>query len=130
MRRSFWRGVIATAICLGFLTFVASPAPAQTERVYTGVTPPAITPPSITPTAITPPAVGAVLSTSGERTPTAQVLPLQVSGGGVAAARQAPVRGLAFTGADIASMVVLALGAIALGAVLTRRGRPRSTTSN
>jgi hypothetical protein len=101
------------------LTFVSAPAWAQVERVYTGVTPPVL---------------GGVLAETGQRpaaavaTPApaaAQVLPLQV-GGAVAAAQQAPVQGLAFTGADIASLVGIALAAIVLGTVLAHRARPSS----
>lgn len=104
------RAVAVSAICVGFLTVAASPVLAQVERVYTGVTPP-------------------VLVTTGERTTPpvpAQPLPLQVSSGAVAATQQAPVEGLAFTGADIATLVLVALSAITIGAVLTR-ARSRST---
>lgn len=112
------RSALAAIACLGMLTFVSAPAWAQVERVYTGVTPPVL---------------GGVLAETGQRpaavaTPapaTAQVLPLQV-GGAVAAAQQAPVQGLAFTGADIASLVGIALAAIVLGTVLARRARPSS----
>ncbi len=112
------RGVFALAVCGALVMLVAAPASAQEAR-YAGVTPPA---------------VDAVLANSGERAtvvPTAavqgQVLPLQVSGGGVGATQQARVEGLAFTGADIATMVLIGLSALALGVVLTRRARPRST---
>ncbi|MDQ3895753.1 MAG: hypothetical protein M3326_00650 [Actinomycetota bacterium] len=121
------RGALALAVCSALLTLAAIPALAQVETLYTGVTPPG---------------VGGVLASSGQRaavTPTAavqggvlgaqgQVLPLQVSGGGVAPAQQARVQGLAFTGADIATMVLIGLSAVALGIVLARRGRPRTTT--
>jgi hypothetical protein len=85
---------------------------AQVERVYTGLTPPAI---------------GNVLSNTGERSASGVVLPLQVSSGVVPATPQASVQGLAFTGADIVSLVVIALVAMTAGIVLTRRGRPRTS---
>ncbi len=109
----------ALAVCAAFLTLVSAPASAQEAR-YAGVATPA---------------AGAVLASSGERgtlVPTAavqgQVLPLQVSGGGVAAAQQANTSGLAFTGTDIVTMVLIGLSAMAVGVVLTRRARPRTTS--
>ena len=75
---------------------------------------------------------GGVLAASGQRTPVAvneavptQVLASQVSGG-VAGTTQAPVQGLAFTGADIATLVTFGIVAIMVGVVLNRRARPRS----
>ena len=75
---------------------------------------------------------GGVLAASGQRTPAAvneavptQVLASQVSGG-VAGTTQAPVQGLAFTGADIATLVTFGIVAIMVGVVLNRRARPRS----
>ncbi len=116
------RAALAFAVCAAFLTLVAAPALAQVDALYTGVTPPA---------------VGAVLAGSGERptvVPTAavqgQVLPLQVSGGGVAATQQARVERLAFTGADIATMVLIGLSAMAVGVVLTRRARTGTTSTD
>ena len=112
------RSALAVAASAALLTVVAAPALAQVEVLYTGVNPPV---------------VGGVLAASGQRatvTPPAavqgQVLSLQVSGG-VAGTQQARVEGLAFTGADIATMVVIGSSAVAVGAVLTRRARPRST---
>jgi hypothetical protein len=108
----FRRFLTASLLCLGLIALAASPALAQVERVYTGVTPPS---------------VGNVLSITGERPATGNVLPLQVSSGVVPGAPQASTRGLAFTGADVVSLVVLALVAMTVGVVLTRRGRPRTT---
>ncbi len=119
----FRRSALVAAFCMGVLTLVSAPAWAQVERVYTGVTPPAL---------------GGVLAESGQgatlaapavaaapgQAASTQALPLQVAGA-VAATQQAPVQGLAFTGADIAGMVVIGLAAIAVGTVLARRARPR-----
>lgn len=112
-------GRLVLALCAALLTLAAAPASAQEAR-YAGVNPPT---------------AGAVLASSGERVtlvPTAavqgQVLSLQVSGGGVAATQQARVGGLAFTGADIATTVLIGLSAMAVGVVLTRRARPRTSS--
>lgn len=117
MKRLQRRG--ALVLCVAFLTLVAVPASAQEAR-YAGV--PA-------------PAAGAALAGSGERgtiAPTAavqgQVLPLQVSGGGVSAARQGNASGLAFTGSDIVTMVLMGVSAMAVGFALTRRARLRTTS--
>ena len=113
------RAALGFAVCLAFLTLVSAPASAQETR-YVGVN--------------APPA-GRVLATTGERATVVppgavqgQGLSLQVSGGGVAATQQAR-GGLAFTGADIVTMVLMGLSAMAVGVVLTRRARPRTTTS-
>lgn len=115
----FRRSMLAVMACIGMMTLVSAPAWAQVERVYTGVTPPVL---------------GGVLGESGQRpavaptpaqAPGQQVLPLQVSSPALAT-QQAPVQGLAFTGADVASLVVIALGAIIIGTVLARRARPRN----
>lgn len=116
---------LATAVMLGlgFVALVGSTASAQTaqtERTYTGVAPPV---------------VGQVLSNTGERStppPAVQpggvlpaqgaVLPFQVSAG--PPAPRAAAQGLAFTGADIAGLVTIALVALTAGIVLTRRARP------
>ena len=113
------RAALALAVCAVFLTLAAAPAPAQPY----GVTPPS--------------AAGGVLASSGERAtivPTAAVpgqgLSLQVSGGGVGARQQANAEGLAFTGADIATMVLMGLSAMAVGVVLTRRARAGTTQTD
>ena len=121
MKGSIRRGVFASAVCLGSLLVAASPVVAQVERVYTGVAPP-----TLGGTLLSTGEIGGVLAITGERV-TPSVVPLQVAGGSVAAAQQAPVGGLAFTGADITGMVLIGLSAVTLGAVLTRRARPRST---
>lgn len=124
-RRMFAAGVLL----LGFMALATLPASAQVDgrqvdARYVGVAAPALG-------AAVP--VGGVLSVSGQRTTAAanqaqaaQVLASQTSSGAVAATAQAPVQGLAFTGADIAGMVTIALSAIALGTILSRRARPRS----
>lgn len=121
--RSVRRAVLAAVACLGMLTFVSAPAWAQVERVYTGVVPPVL---------------GGVLADTGQRpaavatpAPTAtQILPLQTSGAVAATTQQAPVQALAFTGADIVSLVGVALAAIVLGTVLAHRARPRTTAKS
>ena len=122
MKGSVRRAMFASAVCLGSVMVAASPVLAQVERVYTGVAPP-----TLGGTLLSTGEIGGVLASSGERT-TLAVLPLQVAGGSVAAAQQAPVEGLAFTGADITGMVLIGLSAVTLGAVLTRRSRPRPTS--
>ena len=142
MKASVRRSVLVTALCLGFITLAGSPATAQVgrgEELYVQ--------------GVTPVIAGDVLAGSGQRLagdvlvgsgqrlagdvlagsgqrpvqslPT-QVLPLQARGA-VAGTSQAQVQGLAFTGADIATLVMIALSAMTLGVVLTRRSRPRST---
>ena len=126
MKAAFRRTVVLTALIVGLGALAASSAAAQqvdVERVYTGVATPVLagsgqrTVP------------GAVLAGSGERPASAiatQVLPLQVSsGGGVAATAQGRAEGLAFTGTDVVTLVSVALFAMTLGVVLTRRARPR-----
>lgn len=132
--RAIRRFLILSGLCMGLVTSVASPGWAQVERVYVGVSPPA---------------AGAVLGASNQSSPGAagtnqgsagfagstrspavaspgtQALPFQVSSGPVAAATQAPVRGLALTGTDVASLVLIALLALAVGIVLTRGARSR-----
>lgn len=108
MREMVWRSAVAAVLCLGFVGLVASPASGQTDGVYTGVAPPVV-----------------VLSNAGERPAPAPALPFQVANAG-APTPQAAVQGLAFTGADIVGLVTVALVALALGAALTRRARPRT----
>ena len=135
MTESIRRSLIASAVLFACLGMTAGPVGAQVgvdvERLYTGVTPPAqgsvLTPVGV------PTALGNVSSpTGGVPVPRrtlgvqGQVLPLQVSGGAVAGASRAPVQRLAFTGADVATLVLIGFAAVALGVVVTRRGRPRS----
>lgn len=116
---SIRRGVAFSALCMVFLG-LTSPAwaQAQVERVYTGVAPPVVR------------QVGAGSGVFRASSVSAQPLPLQVSSGAVgatfAATAQAREEGLAFTGADVASLVLMGLGAITVGMVLTRRARPHS----
>lgn len=111
------RRCIATVLLfLGFVAWTAVPASAQVDVRYTG---PGLAVPTITPS---PGPVGAVLSETGQR-PALEVRQLS---GGVAGTAQAPVQGLAFTGADIVSLVTIGLSALMLGVVLNRRARPRS----
>ena len=120
------RCLSSALLCLGFVAWTAMPASAQVDVRYTG--------PGIVVPTITPPGgpVGGVLSETGQR-PVAQVTqvapPQFVAaqlGGGVAGTAQAPVQGLAFTGADIVTLVTIGLSALMLGIVLNRRARPRS----
>ena len=122
MKQLVRRRATAVMLCLGFVGFLGSPASAQTERTYTGVAPPVVGQVlSNTGERSTPPAVqpGAVLPAQGA------VLPFQVSAG--PPAPQAATQGLAFTGADIAGLVTIALVALTGGVVLTRRARPKSS---
>lgn len=119
------RRCLSTALlCLGFVAWAALPASAQVDVRYTG---PGIAVPTITspggPGGGDP--GGGVLSASGQR-PVAQVSQAAQLGGGVAGTAQAPVRGLAFTGADVVTLVAIGLSALMLGLVLNRRARPRS----
>lgn len=125
------RCLSAALLCLGFVAWTAMPASAQVDVRYTG---PGIVVPTITPPGgpVGGGPVGGVLSETGQR-PVAQVTqvapPQFVAaqlGGGVAGTAQAPVRGLAFTGADIVTLVTIGLSALMLGIVLNRRARPRS----
>jgi hypothetical protein len=112
------RCLSAGLLCLGVALLAAAPASAQT---YTGVTPPALGAVLSSSGGTTAGQVGQVLSSQG------QVLSSQVSQAPLAVgATQARSSGLAFTGADIATLVVMAGSLILGGAVLTRRARPRT----
>lgn len=122
---TYRRGVIAGLLCIGAALFAAAPASAQTSRAYNAseTTPPAIS--------VSGP-VGAVLGSAGQQvaTPapavTGQVLSLQATQPApVATGGQARVSGLAFTGADLITLLLLAVPLIVLGGILTRQGRPR-----
>lgn len=64
---------------------------------------------------------GGVLSASGAR-----VLGLQISQPApVATGGQASVSGLAFTGSDVITLLMIAIPLIVIGATLTRHARPR-----
>jgi hypothetical protein len=110
------RVLAAAALLFGLVTLAALPASAQVETLYTGVTPPVIA--AGTPN-------GGVLAISGERAVPAQVLPAQTAGA-VAATAGVREQGLAFTGADIVGLVTFGLSLVAIGMVLTRRGRART----
>ena len=155
MRLFVRRSVVLSAICIAVLGLGAGPAAAQTggdvERVYTGGPSPVLggqlTGPTggvTTPTGgLTGPTGGLTGPTGGVANPTAglsnptgggvlgaagqrpgQVLASQVSGGTRAA--QAPVQRLALTGSDVLTLVVAGFAAVGVGAVLIRRGRPRT----
>ena len=114
----FRRSAAAGFLCLGLAVFAASPASAQTAYNAAEVAPPGI--------AVT----GNVLSTSGVRvqapTGSAQVLSLQVSQANpVPTGGQARSTGLAFTGADLVSLLLIAVPLILVGLALTRQGRLR-----
>ena len=125
------RRCLGTALlCWGFVAWAAMPASAQVDVRYTG---PGLAVPTITPSGgpVGGPPVGGVLSETGQR-PAVQVsqpaptqfVAAQLSGGAAGNA-QAPVRGLAFTGADIVTLVTIGFSALMLGIVLNRRARPR-----
>jgi len=110
------RRLVAGAILAFGLVMSVSPAVGQT---YTGVAPPSagqILGPSVT---------GA---TTGGAAPAGQVLPSQVSApqavSGVASAQSSR---LALTGADVVSLVMLAIPLIAVGTFMIRRGRLQPT---
>ncbi|HEX2047690.1 MAG TPA: hypothetical protein VHF27_08000 [Acidimicrobiales bacterium] len=136
------RSLVASAVFVAFLGLAAGPAAAQVgpdgERLYTGVNPPAqgsVLAPRGVPAVPGPgTALGVVATPTAGQVATmgvqGQVLPLQVSSGAVAGASRAPVRGLAFTGADVATLVPVGFAAVTLGVVLTRRGRPRSAPTS
>ncbi len=117
MRRWLAVGVLAVA----FMGAVASPASAQVQVDGRYMTP-------VTSTGTG--EIGAVLATGGQRAGAApqavptQVLAAQGSTGSVGAAAQ--IRGLAFTGADILTLVAIGISLTLVGAVLARRARPRS----
>ena len=124
------RCLAAGLMWLGFVALTAMPASAQVDVRYSG--------PGLAVPTINSPRPVVVLSETGERTaspagpatavPTAtptQVLASQASGA-VAGSTQAPVQGLAVTGADIVTMVTVGLAAILLGTVMHRRSRPRT----
>ena len=124
---TYRRSVIAGLLCVAAAIFAAVPASAQTNTYNAAETPP--------PAISTSGPVGEVLSTTGQRvvTPlpavTGQVLSLQVTQPApVITGGQASVSGLAFTGADIITLLLLALPLIAVGLVLTRQGRPRQAS--
>ena len=106
----------AGALLFGLVTLAALPASAQVETLYTGVIPPVI--------AAGPP-LGGVLATSGDRVVPTQVAAAQTAGA-VAATAGVREQGLAFTGADIVGLVTFGLSLVAVGVVLTRRGRTRT----
>ena len=120
--------VIALAAGIGFVGVAASPASAQVyvEGASQGAG-------AVLSSTGARPASGGVLPNTGQQAvggvlSQTGALPFQVSGSGstATATPQASVQGLAFTGADIASLVTVALAAMTLGVVLTRRARPRA----
>lgn len=119
------RGVIATLLCMGAALFIVGPASAQTSVAYNAAETAA---PAISASA----PVGGVLGSAGQRVATpapavsGQVLSLQVSAPApVASGGQASVSGLAFTGADVITLLLLAVPMILVGLALTRHARPR-----
>lgn len=114
---------------MGAAILAAAPASAQTSAAYNAAetAPPAI--------AASGP-VGGVLGSGGQRVATlapavgGEVLSLQVSQAApVATGRQASASGIAFTGADVVTLLLIAVPLIALGLTLTRQGRPRQASS-
>lgn len=104
---------------MGFVALAALPASAQVQAQtrYTGVTPPAINADG-----------GSGLGASAAGAPQAAQMPIQASqlrAEAVAAPAQARATGLAFTGADVAKLVMLAIPLIVAGMVINRRAQPR-----
>ena len=128
------RGVIAGLLCIGAAVFAAAPASAQTSAYNAAETsPPAISGSGPVGAVLgsSGPA-GAVLGSAGQRLATpapavsGQVLSLQVRQSAPAATGgQASVSGLAFTGADVITLLLVAVPMIVLGLTLTRHARPR-----
>ena len=117
----FIRYIAAGFLCVGVAVFAASPASAQSNTYNAAeVGPPAIA------------VQGGVLGASGTRAAVpapavpGQVLSLQVSQPApLATGGQASVSGLAFTGADVVTLLLMAVSMIVVGFTLTRRARPR-----
>ena len=95
--------VVAAAV------LIAAPASAQT---YTGVTPPTLT--------------GGNSQVVGERPGPARTV--RIASEPASRAASAPVNRFAVTGTDVAGLVVLGGSLVAVGLVMTRRSRPRSTS--
>ena len=101
-----WAVVGSAVVAAAVLT--AAPASAQT---YTGVTPPKLT--------------GGPTQVVGERPGPDRTIRIASAPGTGAAS--APVTRFAVTGTDVAGLVVLGGSLIAVGLVMTRRSRTRST---
>lgn len=119
------RCLAAGLLWFGFAVWGAMPASAQADLRYTGS---GAALPTIN--SFGGPAGGA-LAASGQREAAAvsesvpsQVVTSQVSG--VFETAQAPMQGLAFTGADIVTLSTIGLVALSLGIILNRRARPSS----
>lgn len=132
------RGFIAGLLCIGAAIFAAAPASAQTSVAYNAAetSPPAISASGPVGAVLgsSGPA-GAVLGSAGQRVATpavsGQVLSLQVGQPApVATGGQASVSGLAFTGADVITLLLLAVPMIVLGMTLTRQARPRRASQD
>lgn len=107
-------GMVRRSVAGGFFCVVvvlATNAPAWAQT-YTGVTPPKLANGAV-PTVVVQPA---------------QARSLHVTSAPVTRVVNAPVGGLAFTGADVVGLVALAGILIVIGLVMTRHPRTRSTS--
>jgi hypothetical protein len=121
------RAVIAGAMLALGLALFTSPALGQ---VYTGVTPPGVGGGLGSGPTGAVPGTGGVLGTGGTgatpaaATPAGQVLASRVSAPPAAVpSAQVQGGGLAFTGADVMSLIAMAIPLITVGALLVRRSR-------
>lgn len=114
------RRATAAAFLTVALTLVL--APAASAQTYTGVNPP-----SVGAVLGDPGGDGQVLSSAGERSPAGQVLASRVNSAAAAGAVQAQVGGLAFTGADVITLALLAGSLILVGVIIVRGARARAS---
>ena len=108
MRRRFG---MASLLVLASCLLTTTSASAQT---YIGVTPPVVS--------------TGETATVGSGQPQVAVLAVRVSGGPTEVVAQAPVGTLAFTGSDIASLVLLALSLVVAGSLIAKVSHRRSAT--
>jgi hypothetical protein len=107
--RTIWRLAL---VVVGMVVLVAAPAFAETSVDYPGGKPPV---------------VGGVEIANPSAPAVSPAVAVQPQVAGVEIVAPAPTAaGLALTGADIAGMVVIALGAIGIGVVIVRRTRHRT----
>lgn len=125
----FRRYIAAGFLCTGLAILAASPASAQAYNAAD------VGPPVIAAQGGALAAQGGVLGASGARAivpaaaPSSQVLGLQVSQPApLATGGQASTSGLAFTGADVITLSVIAISLMVLGLTLTRQARPRQAS--
>ncbi len=112
-----WR-LIVGGLLLGLLFLAAPPVGAQSP--YAGYVPPSLGP------NIAPAGSGTAGSGTAGSAVDAEVLAVRLTSPDPVTAAQARVGGLAFTGADVVSLVAVAGALILLGVVFVRRGRAGS----